>query len=256
MNLYEILSGATPIDGGFRATVTDNWYQGRTAFGGLSAALALQAAQNLVPGLPPLRSSQVSFIGPVAGEVEVRARLLRQGRNATWIGGEICSAGAVVLTTTFVFMGAVDSDIHYTGIERPEGLTPPDLAKRARGGPGFIHNFDWRYPCGPNEEGPPQVFRWVRMNDRDGLDPMVELQCVADVLPPGVMRLMTRPGPISSMTWICNLLTPEPRTEDGWWLLRSIGNYAEKGCSSQEMTVWNAAGEPVMTGMQSVAVFA
>ena len=256
MNLYGILSATRPIEGGFRATVTDNWYQGRTAFGGLSAALALHAAQNLVPALPPLRSSQVSFIGPVAGEVEVRARLLRQGRNATWIGTEITTEGSVVLTTTFVFMGAVESNIHYAGIERPEGLTPPHLAKRARGGPGFIHNFDWRYPCGPNEEGPPQVFRWVRMNESDGLDPMVELQCIADVLPPGVMRLMTRPGPISSMTWLCNMLTPEPRTDDGWWLLRSIGNYAEKGCSSQEMTVWNASGEPVMTGMQSVAVFA
>ena len=256
MNLSGILSAATLIDGGFRASIPGSWHQGRTAFGGLSAALALRAAQQLVPALPPLRSSQVSFIGPVAGEVEVRARLLRQGRNATWIGTEITSVGAVVLTTTFVFMGAVESDIHYTGIARPEGLTPPHLARRARGGPGFIDNFDWRYPCGPNGDGPPEVFRWVRMNERAGLDPMVELLCVADVLPPGVMRLMTRPGPISSMTWIANVLTPEPRTEDGWWLLRSIGTYAEKGCSAQEMTVWNSAGEPVMSGMQSVAVFA
>jgi acyl-CoA thioesterase len=255
MNLAGILAAATPTATGFRATIPGTWHQGRTAFGGLSAALSLQAAMQVGGELPPLRSAQVSFVGPVAGEVEVAARVLRQGRNATWIAAEILSGGSVCLTTTFVFMGAVESDMHYNAAVRPEGLTPPEKAGKARGNPGFIENFDWRYPCGPNEEGPPEVFRWVRMNEREGLDPMVELLCVADVLPPGVMRLMTRPAPISSMTWMCNLLTPQPRTDDGWWLLRSIGTYAEKGCSAQEMTIWNAAGEPIATGMQSVAVF-
>lgn len=255
MNLSQIIATAATLEDGFRATIPDSWYQGRTAFGGLSSALALQASMQVGGEMPPLRSAQVSFVGPVAGEAEVTARVLRRGRNATWVGAEIVCGDAVALTATFVFMGAVDSEVHYNGTPRPEGITPPREAKQARGGPSFIGNFDWRYPCGPNESGPPEVFRWVRMNEREGLHPIVELLCIADVLPPGVMRLMTRPAPISSMTWICNLLTPEPRTDDGWWLLRSVGTYAEKGCSAQEMTIWNAAGEPIASGMQSIAVF-
>ena len=50
-------------------------------------------------------------------------------------------------------------------------------------------------------------------------------------------------------------LTPAPATKDGWWLLRSTGDYAEKGCSSQRMAMWNADGVPVLAGMQSVALF-
>ena len=83
---------------------------------------------------------------------------------------------------------------------------------------------------------------------------MVELMAIADALPPGVMPLL-RAGPVSSMTWLVNLLTPAPTTRDGWWLVRSAGNYAENGCSSQDMGVWNADGEPVARGMQSSALF-
>jgi hypothetical protein len=41
-----------------------NWLQGRTIYGGLSVALALQAALRDGPtGLPPLKSAQIAFVG-------------------------------------------------------------------------------------------------------------------------------------------------------------------------------------------------
>ena len=84
----------------------------------------------------------------------------------------------------------------------------------------------------------------------------MQLVLCADALPPGVLPLLARPAPpVSSMTWQLNLLTPAPATRDGWWLLRSTGDYSENGCSSQRMEIWNAAGEPVSLGMQSVAMF-
>ncbi|MGD9799873.1 MAG: acyl-CoA thioesterase domain-containing protein, partial [Parvularculaceae bacterium] len=54
-----------------RGRVADNWLQGRTVYGGMTAALCLEAAQRAVPGLPPLRSAQVSFIGPAEGDLEI-----------------------------------------------------------------------------------------------------------------------------------------------------------------------------------------
>ena len=57
------------------------------------------------------------------------------------------------------------------------------------------------------------------------------------------------------MHWQINLLTPAPFTRDGWYLLRSVGDYAEQGCSSQRMAIWNTDGAPVLAGMQSVALF-
>jgi len=52
------------------------------------------------------------------------------------------------------------------------------------------------------------------------------------------------------------LLTPTPVTRDGWWLLSAQSDYAKNGCSSQSMMIWNADGQPIAQGMQSVAIFA
>ena len=101
----------------------------------------------------------------------------------------------------------------------------------------------------------PELNWWVRLKEAEGLDPMVALLLVADALPPGVMPLMEAWSPVSSMTWLVNLLTPLPQTRDGWYLLRAAGNYAEKGCSSQDMAIWNADGEAVAVGMQAIAIF-
>ena len=98
--------------------------------------------------------------------------------------------------------------------------------------------------------------RWVRLTDRAGLEPMVELIAVADCLPPAAFRLLGGPAPVSSMTWILNVLGPQPRTQDGWWLLRANTDYAVAGSSSQLMGIWNSDGEPIAEQMQSVALFA
>ena len=57
------------------------------------------------------------------------------------------------------------------------------------------------------------------------------------------------------MTWQLNFLMPAPVTQDGWWLMRVSGDYAENGCSSDRTEIWNTEGEPVSLGMQSVAIF-
>jgi acyl-CoA thioesterase len=258
MSLRAILSAATPREGGFAAVIPEDWHQGRTAYGGLSSALALCAATGLRENLPPLRSAQVSFVGPLHGEVELRARVLRSGRNATWIAAEATRAGEVGLTASFVFMGPVDSALHLNHRPAPAALIPPDAAQAfaMRHSPAFLrHHFEVRFALPRSGEKAPELCWWVRAREREGLDPMVALLLIADSLPPGVLPLLDPGVPVSSMTWQCNLLTPAPRTREGWWLLRSSGEYAEHGCSSQRMEIWNADGEPVVAGMQSVAVF-
>lgn len=66
---------------------------------------------------------------------------------------------------------------------------------------------------------------------------------------------MDPPSPISSITWLINLLQPNPISRDGWWLLRAQAEQARAGVSSQSMAIWDADRRPVAAGMQSVAVF-
>jgi acyl-CoA thioesterase len=258
-DLATLLAAAEPTEGGFRLEVPESWHQGRTAYGGFSAALALAAAQRVAEGLPPLRSAQVSFVGPLYGAIDARARVLRKGKNATWMAADVLRQEEVGLAATFVFMGPVESAVHLNDSAPPAGLIPVEEARpvtRNGHAPVFIReHFEVRFAVPRTAEPTPEICWWVRPKDFAALDPMVAVLLSADAVPPGVMPLMTSAVMVSSMTWQVNLLTPAPATRDGWWLLRSVGTYAEAGCSSQQMQLWNADGAPILSGMQSVALF-
>lgn len=260
MSLPAGLAIAEDLPDGFRLAIPEEWHQGRTAYGGLSSLLALAAARKAAcEGLPPLRSAAISFVGPLYGEVEARGRLLRRGKNATWASAEISRKGECGVLASFVFMGPVTSTLHLNDRPLPADLVPAAEAKLRPVNPMmpvFLRDhFEARFALPPVESKEPQTCVWFRLKDRTGLDPMSEILLVADALPPGVMPLLNPGTPLSSMTWQVNLLTAAPATQDGWWLLRSRGDYAEDGCSSQTMDVWNVMGEPVATGMQAVALF-
>jgi hypothetical protein len=115
--------------------------------------------------------------------------------------------------------------------------------------------MDIRY-AGPPESGRQTVVRrWARLKDRAGLDPLAELIAIGDALPPGSMRAMERPGPISSINWSLTLLGQDFITRDGWWLLETASNHMADGFSSETLRAWNTDGVEVMRGLQSVAIF-
>ena len=78
---------------------------------------------------------------------------------------------------------------------------------------------------------------------------------IGDTMPPGAMRAMQRPGPVSSMNWAINLLDPLAQTRDGWWLAEAASDHADHGYSSERLRLWDADGRLVMIGQQAAAVF-
>jgi len=259
MSFAELLASAEPRDDGFALAIPESWHQGRTGYGGLSATLALAAARQLGGELPALRSAQVSFVGPLYGAIDARVRVLRSGKNATWVSAELTRDGGVGLLASFVFMGPVESSLHLNDCAPPADLIPLEEAKElAPGGfsPTFLRNhFDVRFALPRSEEKRPEFCWWVRPKVWQDIDPALAPLLCADGVPPGVLPLMNPGVMVSTMTWQINMLTPAPVTRDGWWLLRSVGTYAEQGCSSQQMQLWNADGQPVLSAIQSVALF-
>ena len=84
---------------------------------------------------------------------------------------------------------------------------------------------------------------------------VVALVALADTLPPAAMACFTEPAPVSSMTWLFDVLRDDLTGGDGWWLCRSTADAIEHGYCSQAMTIWDTACEPVLVGRQNVAVF-
>jgi len=231
------------------------WHQGRTAYGGLSTALALAAVKARWSDLPPLRSAQVAFIGPVAGDAEIRTELLRRGRTAAYIQADVYAGNALGVRIVFIFMHPQESHVDLAPPQLDPGALPP--MQKPVSAPDIIRfaaNFDIQ-STGEEANGTAWISRWARLREREGLDTAVELMAIGDVLPPAAMRLFTRFGPISSMNWQINLLTPTPQTRDGWWLARARADAAQAGSSGQQMWIYNSDGALVATGTQSVALF-
>jgi hypothetical protein len=256
MNLPEILSQLQPGAQRHRLTIPATWHQGRTCYGGLSSVLAYHAATLAADDLPPLLSGQIAFSGPLAGDVEISTAILRRGRNSAFVKSEIAIGDEIGLSCTFVFMTRRDSHVEYQAVPRPEFPPIPDDANTRSGPPEFFtHNMDYPEKRLILGQGKARLANWHRLKAREGLDPVANLICMGDALPPSTMGLMQKEGMISSINWQFNLLTDAPETENGWWFLESETHHAAHGASSQYMTVWNSRGAPMMTGMQSVALF-
>ena len=254
-SLAQVIAGLHRTGDGWHGLVPETWLQGRTAYGGLSAALALHAAMDADVDLPPLRSALVAFVGPLHGAITVRTELLRRGRNAAFVQADVTSDAGLGLRATFVFMRAVESGVeHRTG--RAPHVAPPgpaDTILQGHPAVAFSQHFDM---IDRHDARSAEWLRWVRLRDRDGVHPFVALIAVADCLPPVALKLLGRPAPVSSLTWQLNLLGATPTTDDGWWLLRSTSDHASAGSSSQTMAIWATDGTPVAEQMQSVAIFA
>jgi acyl-CoA thioesterase len=261
MMLYtDLIASFASAPGAFRGRVPDNWLQGRTFYGGLTAALCLEGTQRAHPRLPRLRSAQISFVGPAEGEVSVTSEVLRQGKSVTFVNADLFGDGRLAARGVFAFGAARPSIFsrHFTpapdvpGPDEAGLFFPPGIE-----GPAFARNFDVRLARG----GVPMTssaehdhFLWVRHRDPRATS-VAALLALADMPPPAMMPMFPAPARISSMTWGLNVLTDHPQTEDGWWLLESRAENAAEGYSSQDMFVWSRAGEPVIAGRQSVAIF-
>ncbi|MFC6622196.1 thioesterase family protein [Novosphingobium panipatense] len=255
--LPQLLDEAEPLEDGFAVAIAEDWLQGRTAYGGLTSAIALAAARCVDQDLPPLRSGQFAMVAPLAGRVEARSRVLRRGRNATWISVELSGASGVGFTASFVFMRRIESVValdHYT---MPRDLIPVSEARAVptERSPAFLRtHFESRFALPKAAPGEADLCWWVRAKAREGLHPEVECVLVGDALPTAVLPLLDFAVPISSMHWHVNMMDPTP-SADGWWLIRSTSPYCAQGAASEHIGQWNSEGSAAMMGLQSVAVF-
>ncbi len=256
------IRGAMRAEGdGYQVDIPANWKQGRTTYGGLTAALMLASASETFPNLPPLRSALINFVGPVTESPLLTANIERQGRNVTSVSAGAHIGPQAVGRAEFLFGAARDSHIA-VDLPAPPAISPDDTdpftPEAARGMvPQFFHNFDTRLIAGARpmmgDEG--YIRTWSRHKDPASRTGVESLLCIGDVLPPAAMPLMRKFAPVSSMSWIFNLLMDDPQTEDGWWHVESRLTAARGGYSSQVMRIWNTSGQLVVEGLQSIAIF-
>lgn len=258
----ELLSAITIDDGIHRLTTPPSWMQGRTLYGGISAALCFEAVTRDFPDLPPLRSAQIAFVGPSGGDIAMATRLLRQGKSAAFVASDLSVDGAVGTHGVFCF-GSDRSSMHrLTTSMAPEVPSPEDCPTFFPPDryPQFIANFDLRLARGaPPVSGALEADNtvWVRHRDRHAPSTLTKLLALADAAPPAAISMLTEPAPISTMTWSLDVVSTDERggADDGWYLCRSTADAIGDGYSCQSMSVWSANGKPLLLGRQTIAMF-
>ncbi len=261
MIFSEVLDSVRPSSDGFAADIGDDWLQGRTAFGGLQTALAVQALRQLIGNAAPLRVVQTTFMAPVPGGVaQLQPRVLRVGKSATHAECRIVLDGQVLCLVIAVFGAARESTIQIAPA-RPEKM-PAEQAKELRymAGitPAFTQHFSMRWAeggfpfTGANE---PRTSIHVAHRDPQALGEG-HVIALADTVPSPGLSLLKKLSMASSMTWTLELLDHETGfAHDAHWRMDTEVTAAASGYMAQSASLWNPAGKLAALSRQSVVVF-
>lgn len=205
----------TPIaERRWSATVTADWGQGRTTFGGLLAALAARVAVQVVGADRPIRTMDVAFLAPIPpGPFEVDVEILGEGKAVSQLAVSL-RTGGLLGCRVHVVAGAgrvsalrvdaaprelVEGDPAGQGLDFPyqPGLTPE-----------FCQHIEYRW-CSeafPFSGGGPETARlkgWVRHRmPVQGVEATVAL---LDAWPPVVLPMARRPTAASTVRWALHL---------------------------------------------------
>ena len=248
-------------DQGIDAHIPESWMQGRTTYGGLTAALSLQGALELVDDIP-IRSAQVAFVGPVGGDITIKPTLLRRGKNTAFVSVDVVAESGVTAQSIFAFGARRESSLHFDDMPMPD-VRPPEAiesffdANRPR--PGFTQNFDMLIENGDRPVSGSKnksIGLWMRHLDPNAPQDATAVLAIGDAPPPAAMSMLAVPSRISSMTWMAEFMTDDISTDPaGWFFAQHTAQLAKDGYSSQSMRLWNRHGEPILVGRQTIAVF-
>jgi acyl-CoA thioesterase len=248
-------------DGVHTGHVTPDWMQGRTVYGGMSAALCLQAVRNQYPELPPLRSAHISFAGPVAGDVSITTRVLRQGKSASFVTADLTSEAGFGTHATFTFGADRPSTKCQTRFPMPVVPSPDEVGPHFREGgsrPHFTHHFDMRIASGsPPVSGAEEadICLWVKAKSGNHSALDVGLLALGDAPPPAALSLYSQFTPLSTMTWAIDMMSTDLSSPDGWYLIAIKSDTVGDGYSAQSMGLWASDGRPILASKQCVALF-
>jgi hypothetical protein len=261
MTRFSELIGAISPNG--ETVIPEDWRQGRTTYGGLSAALCVAGALRAVEGLPALRAAQFVFVGPAAGALRIAATVLRRGKSSVFVGVDLVGEAGLATRATLSFGAPRASVLSYRGCAAPEVPGPeagrPFFPNAQR--PAFAAHFETRRAgkyaraSGPAE---PDLLLWIRHNDPGARHGLAGLIALADALPPAAITMFPAPAPISTITWSVDVLEPDlvgAGSAEGWHLMRSRGDHVADGYTSQHMVLWNELAVPLLLARQTVAIF-
>jgi acyl-coenzyme A thioesterase PaaI-like protein len=252
MQAVELAPGEATVD------VPEDWMQGRSAFGGLQAALMLAAMRTRVPDVP-LRTVQATFFAPVpGGRVAARAQIVRSGKSTTHIEARIVDGDATLAMAVGVFGVARPSSVAVLPVQPEAPREATSVLRQGPGVPAFTQHFRPRWLRGqPPFSRDSETEHLIEVDlDEEGAATEAHVLAMADFIPPIALSHLASPAPGSTLTWMLEMLVDRvDRLPLRGWRIDAHMAAARDGYTSQSVVLWGPGGVPVALGRQSMVVF-
>ena len=237
--------------------------QGRSAFGGLQAALLLRAMRRLIGDVStPLRILQVNFIAPVPADKPIgcAVKILRRGRNVHQVEGRLHDGQDTLCLAIAVFGAPRPSSAIFHPRQRPLARKE-DATKMYPWSEttDFFQHFSIRWVEGALPfSGADRAESIVMLAHRDPASTTeAHIVALADAVPLTALSLLKEPAARSSLAWTLEFLgisiEAAPRTE---WRMDSALVASSDGYTQQSALLWSPNGQPAVLSRQTGVVFA
>ncbi len=244
--------------------VPESWGQGRTVFGGLSAALLNQAMTNELPDARKMRVQNTQFIGPLLTEkpFDVQVVHLRDGKNVTQLQASLLQDDQVAVQSLAAFGLERESKIDVSSA--PVTLTAlPRKANWVPQIPKVTPRFHRYIDLKIDDGGLPFTGRktshyhgWMRFSEAPERITDAHLIALIDVWPPSVLQKLRLPVPASTLSWNIEFVHPHPPIHGADWIGYQVETaQAGDGYAHTEARIYAQDGTLLALSRQLVTVF-
>ncbi|MFG1495943.1 thioesterase family protein [Saccharospirillum sp. HFRX-1] len=265
MTLDQLLAAAAVCGTDGQIAVPDDWGQGRTVLGGLSAAMAFRVLRDQVAAERPLRSINISFVGPLATDQDFafKTEVLRSGKYVTQAEARVIQDGQVCVVLLASFGDRRDSVTRAEASDEMPFVMPekPTLFPYITGvTPQFFQHLDMTlldggFPFSGSKTSHHGGF--MRFKDQPAAWTEAHLIALIDTWPPTLLQQLKKPAPASTLTWNLEFLHPHrPMSSDAWFGYRAVTRQAGEGYGHTDANVWDEHGELIAVSRQTITVFA
>lgn len=244
-------------------SIDESWTQGRSVFGGLSAALVLAHVEaNIDYEDKELRSVNVNFCGAIDANVECQLsyQIMSAGKSVLQVQGQLSQNKTIKTLVTFCF-----------GRQRPSSLqvqpTRNCIAEHAFTSmpflAGIVPNFIQHIKLAFGSEhlpfsgkGDGHVFGQMSFNTRPQVFNDCAILALIDAWPPAVLPMLKSPAPASTITWQVDFIQPTAKlNHDDCLFYDCKVIQAEQGYAHTESQVFHPNGQLIALSRQLVGIY-
>ena len=237
--------------GRFGAEMSERWWVGKGPNGGYVAAVILRAIQATAGTERAPRSLTVHYQrAPLAGPVEVRVEVEREGGRVTFLSARMLQDGKVQATAQAVLSENWSDDETFSELTMPDAGAPGELhtidpeSRASR--PNMLQNYRLRSALGEPafSGGAPHTGAWIRTREPRLLDAALAAAFLDTWFPAPFVRL-ERPVGAPTIDYTVHFRSPLPppgATPDDPYLVSFRSNLGRHGFFEEDGELWSADG--------------